>query len=534
MFLSEEAILNILGIKNNVILEPEKMAKDLKITIFPFTGDNVSVETLKFSQKLIASLKNIGVEVLPFNETLVSLSLIQKIKIFIRIISLNFNNLIAGRSFSLDIRFGKRVRRGVAIIAIGEQKNKKMPIDFTFSLKENPIVLIIDKPAHVNDNFKFQEHLETSLKLFTWNIVNLIILVDKEKWRVYSFNMSYPSFPITDHLDENILHSFIPKLYAPVAPPNIKNFQIKDGDFDPLDGDNKDYVMDLVEGGSMLNNLGLLPDQKKVENFKFRNYFYGWIAKIILDKRTGMSYGFVSRQLPVSINKPVPIDQVPVDLLKSIKNSKDFFYHQEKLFIIFDINTKKHILEVPDVWVLTSRSGSDKANLSPTKDIVKMGLSAGKMIISNSNGISLKDDYKPSFDTGVIFAHAVVNAIICSIASYTHCNKIFSSNMQKNGSALVHWHGYFNSNIKLDNFYFYGNSNPSVSCSSPQSAVYAFKDKMQTLLTVIYGNLPYKADVHIEPHHGVNVSFSSIIELANFLNQNKNITTLGDDFYGHL
>lgn len=534
MFLSEEAILNILGIKKSVILEPEKMAKNLKITVFPFTGDTTSVETIKFSEQLVESLRNIGVELIPFNETLVSLSLVQKIKVLVRVITLNIHNLIEGRSFSLDIRFGKRVRRGIAIIAVGEQKSKVMPIDFTFSLKENPIVLIMDKPVNVNDNFTFEEHLRTSLKLFTWNIVNLIILVDQEKWRIYSFNMSYPSFPLIGNFEENVLHSFIPKLYAPVAPPNIKNFQIKDGDFDPLSHENNNYVTDLVKGGSMLNNLGLLPDQQKVENFNFRNYFYGWIAKIILDKRTGMSYGFVSRQLPVSINKPMPIEQVPEEILKHLKNNKDFFYYEEKLFIIFNINDKRHVLEVPDVWVLTSRSGSDKANLSPNKDIIKMGLSSGKMIISNAKGISLKDDYKPSFDTGVIFAHAVVNAIICSIASYIDVNSVFSRNIQKNGNALVHWHGYFNSKIKLDDFYFYGHFNPSVSCSSPQSAVYAFNDKMKTLLRVVYGNLPYKADVHIEPHHGVNVSFSSIIELADFLNKNRNITTLGDYFYDNV
>ena len=66
----------------------------------------------------------------------------------------------------------------------------------------------------------------------------------------------------------------------------------------------------------------MYPKKRLVAELNFRNKFYKLIGKKYLDNRNGMSYGFVARQLPTDLSK-----------------------------------------EIPDVWVLTSKSGSDKSKL---------------------------------------------------------------------------------------------------------------------------------------------------------------------------
>jgi len=43
-------------------------------------------------------------------------------------------------------------------------------------------------------------------------------------------------------------------------------------------------------------------------------------------------------------------------------------------------------------------------------------------------------------------------------------------------------------------------------------------------------NIEYNGDIHIEPHHGTNMTFSSLEELAYFLIKNYSIAELGSRY----
>ena len=72
--------------------------------------------------------------------------------------------------------------------------------------------------------------------------------------------------------------------------------------------------------------------------------------------------------------------------------------------------------------------------------------------------------------------------------------------------ALAHWHSYPHHGATPDGFALHGEANPPVSCSSPQSAAYALVGKLEALGRRVAEGAPYLGDIHVEPHHGTNLS----------------------------
>jgi hypothetical protein len=277
----------------------------------------------------------------------------------------------------------------------------------------------------------------------------------------------------------------------------------------------------------------LYPPGKSVDDLPFRNEFYKWVGKIHLDNRTGMSYGFLSRQLPVKLPPLLPLEQAKKELKDNIPDNKDYFAFNEQIFLVLSLPQGKFYMEVPEVWVMTQRSGSDKTHFDPKKDLIKMGLSHGKMILETPKGLKLKEGYRPSFDTKVILAHAVGNAIVGAILLHLSPEHPFPKTLQKNGMALSHWHGYLKKDFVPQGWHIHGADKPHVSCSTPQSAIYALGGKIQALMESLQSGKEYLGDIHIEPHHGTNMTFPSLQELARFLTQAPDVTILGNRYLRH-
>jgi len=521
MEISIDAIKTILDIKGDVAMSKQEMAEKLKVTFYPNILENTSENVRQFAHNLKKTMIELGVEVIPYEQTLERISFARKLKMLLMVMSINVKNLLKGEFGWFNFNWSKKVKKGIVIIAIGEGKTGDLSVDHVISLRENPMVLITDQPEQITQECTFNDHLESSLPIFSWNIVNLIVSVGLEYWTVYSFNMSYPTHKIDGDFNKDVLHTLIPKIYAPVIPPKISDFDIRNGAFDVSSPEYDPYIRDLVESGNILKKTALYPEPKKISEFKFRNAFYKWLGSLLLDKRSGMSYGFIARQLPIKLSEI---------LLSKQAREKDYFFKDKKLYISFDYEGKKYELKIPDVWILTSRSGSDKTKLNPEKDIVKMGLVGGKMIMQTPKGVNIGENYKPSFDTKVIFSHAVANAIFASIAKYFNQDLEFPDDFESNGRALAHWHGYFNQGMIPEAWYSYGIENPTVSCSAPQGAIYAFRGKKNMFMRVIKNSLLYEADIHIESQHGSNVSYSSLKDLGKFLLKNKSITKLGNEY----
>jgi hypothetical protein len=214
----------------------------------------------------------------------------------------------------------------------------------------------------------------------------------------------------------------------------------------------------------------------------------------------------------------------------SFKAENDFCLIDESIYVRVRVKGGDFVLKIPEVWVLSLRSGCDKTNFDPRKDIIKLGLKNGRMYLCSPKGLVLKSDYKPSFDTKVILAHAVGNAIIASILNKFLPTDHFVKLVKKEGLSMAHWHGYFNPNFIPKGWVSHGLSNPHVSCSSPQSAIYAIDGKLKIFADMFNLGKMFLGDIHVEPHHGSNIMYPSLVELANFLNNNPEASVLGNKY----
>ncbi len=540
--LTQETLQKILGITEKVYLAPEEMADKMNITFFPYNPDDVSSEVLLFSRKLEKTFQDLHVNIVPYED---SLTLIPLYKVAKNIFKIFFANIIyisrgifrmskKGHYFNIDaiIFLFKRVKvkKGISIIVTGEQTLNNLPMQYIYSFKDNSVITILDFPKNITTSSSFHDHFDTALDLFVHHMTNIVIGVDKEKWVLYNFNASHPIFPMNEKFRENVLHALVPKIVAPIRPYKLSEFVISKKHFSVFDEENKDRVQDLVDGALLFSKTDLYPSGKKIDDLPFRNNFYRWIGNLHLDNRNGMSYGFLAVQLPGKISTLMSVPQFCTLTGMNADNIEYYLFNNES-YIRINLNNNQYWMKVPDVWVLSQKSGSDKTHVNPEKDIIKLGLMNGKMFIETQAGAIIDNDYKTSFDTQVILAHAVGNAIVASILAHTVPSSNFVERYRSSGISISHWHGYIHPEHVPKGWHVHGISNPHVACSSPQSALFALGGKLNSFVDTIQNGAEYKGDVHIEPHHGTNICYTSVKDLANYLLEDKEASMLGNSYY---
>ncbi len=537
--IDQETIQAILGIKDKVYTKPEEMADKMNVTFFPYKQENVSKEVLYFAEKLKETFKELNANVVEYDKALTTISILKTWKAVIKIL---FNNLIYifRKIFGLSqkshyfnitaIRYlfkRTKIKKGISAIVLGEQGDENLPMQYIYSFKDNSIVTILDFPKNISANSTFHDHFDTALSLFAYNMTNIVLGVDNEKWLLYNFNASHPVFPLEKDFKENVLHALVPKIVAPIRPYTLSEFLISKNYFNVKDYNKQ--VKDLVDGALIFDKTNLYPAGKKINDLPFRNDFYRWIGKLHLDNRNGMSYGFLAVQLPGKVSEL--ISEENFDNMVGEKIESFSFKYKSDLYIKIKINNARYWLKVPDVWVLSQKSGSDKTHVNPKRDLIKLGLSNGKMILETQHGSVVDNDYKTSFDTQVILSHAVGNAIIASILNHTNPNSEFVRRYLEDGVSISHWHGYIHPDHVQKGWYVHGITNPHVACSSPQSAIYALQGKLESFLDSINKNTDFKGDIHIEPHHGTNICYTSTKDLANYLINNPTASVLGNSYF---
>lgn len=542
--LDQDTIQKILGIEETIFTEPEQMADKLNITFYPYDATKISDNIRNFRNKLEESFKRLKVNIVPYEE---SFQVIPWKKVIIRSVKIIFNNLtfliertFRKEPFSIWINSGvllntfkrKRIKKGISIVATGEYQKGSLPMEKASSFTESSVIYILDLPDDITDDTDFMKHFDTSLNMFSYHMTNIVLAVKDDKWIVYNFNASHPTYRFDQDFDQHVLYALIPKIVAPIRPKKFSDFKVVKEGFDINDELHKESVEDMIQSGDTLEKTKLYPPGKNISDLPFRNGYYKWIGKIHLDNRNGMSYGFLARQLPTKLPKIYPIDEAKKILGEDWPADKNILEVDKKLYLKIELEGRDLFLKVPDIWVLSQRSGSNKTKMNPNKDLLKLGLVDGKMFLQAPLGVKLTSKFKASFDTSVILAHAVGNAIIASILKYQNDNMSgFAEKLEKNGVAISHWHGYINNNFIPSDYFVYGQKNPHVSCSSPQSAIYALDGKLKGFVeNSIYGKKPYRGDIHIEPHHGTNIIFPSLRELGNFLGSNPEISCLGNKY----
>jgi hypothetical protein len=322
----------------------------------------------------------------------------------------------------------------------------------------------------------------------------------------------------------------VPKLAAPIRPPKLAEFAIEQGGFEPSDDEHRPFVQDLVGSGPLLEETGLYPEGKDLDELNWRNEFYRWGGKIHLDDRTGMSYGFLARQLPTPIEPARQPEAFADEHEVDPADAGQAFWVDDELHATLDLPSGPLVVRVPGVEVLTLASGCDKTDPHPREDLVKVGLREGQMTMATPVGVELEAGYRPSFDTKVILGHAVGNALVASALAHLEADHPFVDHLGSQGMALTHWHGYLNPARVPTGWQVHGADKPHVSCGTPQSAIYALEGKLEAFREARAEGRPYEGDVHIEPQHGTNLTHRTLGDVAELLNARDDVAALGNRY----
>jgi hypothetical protein len=468
---NSEIIFQLLGITKEIPLTARDMARNLTVTFYPAHRDTGRLNG--FAEKLEEAFRKFDTTVIPFQD------------------ALNEDG---------------KVRPGIVIVEQGEGPDEDLAINKVSSLYENPILGLFDAPPPIPENPSLQETLDSIVGVLAWNLTHVPIFVEDHRWTMCTMNGAVVSCNSVDDPADDILHSLIPKLAAQVVPPKKDEIVYRQQQPNSTNSGYESHIRDFMNAARIWRDNGLMLAHTSVDDLSYRNRFYKRIVSQYLDNRTGMSYGFLVKQLPLALNPAIPLNRVAGDL-------KNHDWSEQP--VLASSNGVHHacinqfgedwIVEIPDVWLLSTRSGCNKTDLKAEKDILRLGLHQGKITIETPPA-STPEECKPSYDTYAILAHAVGNIITAQLLMARDRKALFPERLSEYGLSISHWHGYPAKNYPISGYVTHGEGNPPVSCSTPQSAAYAFLGKRKSLELYIDPLNGYRGDIHIEPHHGTNIT----------------------------
>ena len=214
--LSTRAICRIVGSKFPVPLNPTDMAKSLRIAFYP--PFRVLSQARRFSEKLKLALEACGVKIISYEEALAR-------------------------------GCGGKIEEGVVLFAPGEGEAGNLAIDHVASLSKNTVVGVLDGTIPGSWQSPLQRRLDSLISSLVWHMAQVVIYVDDLSWTIGNMNGSMDTFSLAS-LNDRVSDSLIPKLAAPVIPPNEDSFEIREGEFDSSAPEFTGHLADLVCGAN--------------------------------------------------------------------------------------------------------------------------------------------------------------------------------------------------------------------------------------------------------------------------------------------
>ena len=480
---------------------PSEMAERVKVTFRPLPANYYEGNVKNYRETLINCLKESGVMVVPWEEATseeVTNGLISKL-LSTRKVKRNINAVIdVKRDHSPIRKIFTQIAEGIYRMVRNSDRSVMDILkisgwadDFTARYVMDPfntqiITLMTLDPEFEDISTTYERKITLGLRNLISTMSEIVIGISGKKFAIINMNLS-DSIYNHDELNSFVTKSLIPKIYAPIKPPVLNRFI--QGEYD---SENNEYANKLAELGKTMRDTELFPEGSKFSE-KVSRQSHRDVVNKILDGRTGVSYGFIAlAEAPRYAGKKTvtkndwdsltPIDGIPEGDVRA--NDKDRWYVKSLM------NGKEVYQQVPDIWMVTSRSGCDKTNLNPKTDIVRIGLIKGKLYLEIPKGIDLsRRDIRPSFDTYVILAQAISSAL-------------YKPEIIKNGMPILHFHGYPDPNWFAKNEFHAGATNPSLPCGTVEAAILNY-----SAIYELANNNTENASLLclVESDHGVNI-----------------------------
>jgi hypothetical protein len=356
------------------------------------------------------------------------------------------------------------------------------------------VVTITDLNSEFADpQTSYVRKIQLGLKSLINNMCELVIGIDATRIGIINMNLSDSVFPISE-LDNFIEQTLIPKLSAPIRPIRIRKLDSRA--FSAIENP---FASQLVELSRDLANINLFPPKSTFTQLVTRPSHKA-IVNDLFDGRTGVSYGFICIAEESQYVGEISIHEGEWSTLEPVDGFDPDELRVNPLGRMYIKLRESHYHQIPDIWVVSSRSGADKQNLG-TRDIVRVGLINGVIHFQTVEGVDLsRERIRPSFDTYVMLAQALGAAL-------------FAPAMLKGGMPVVHFHGSIDPDFFQAGEVYIGANNLSVPCGTLPAALLnyqgfqTFQGRDLSLLCLV------------EPDHGVNVIGKDIRDLTRRLHQ---------------
>jgi len=499
-----ETIISIAGMPVQKELvdprNPEEMAERVRVTFRPVPNEYGNQTIIKFWNLLQKKLSQHGVQVLPWKEAsdIDPTSLLSKI-LRIRKVKRNIDAVIDVERPYSPLR---RLLTNFAEWLYAYLRTPDRPVteivklsgwadDITAKYVQDPyntqvITIMPLNYEFVDSNTSYDRKITIGLQNIIRTMSNIVIGVSDDKFSIINMNLSDSTYSIPQ-LDEFILNSLIPKIYAPIKPPVLTRFEL--GSFDPSESG---YASLLTNLGKQLKDTDLFPQGSSFSD-KIKRLSHRDVVQKVFEGRTGVSYGFIAIVEPPKYEGPKEITHEEWDNLPTLEGINSELVRQNdsgRWFLKTTIRGKIIYQQIPDIWIVTSRSGCDKTNLDPNSDVVRIGLVKGKHYLQTPSGIDLnRRDIRPSFDTFVIIAQALASAL-------------YTPELIKNGMPILHFHGYPNLHWFKQNECHAGATNPSMPCGTVEAALLNYSGVYEL---ANQNGSDMKLLCLVESDHGVNI-----------------------------
>jgi TubC N-terminal docking domain len=521
-------------------IDARSMAQKLKVTFRPLPDRYKQESIIRFREELERKLQNLGVQIVPWQEAR------RNYNFDVKIPFTSFKQKIETKIVRADINAIVDVERPNSIRKIAETftaeklyqfysrfilKDRKTSIptiakligwaeDHAAKSVEDPnntqVIILSELDSEFVNSPSYQQKISIGVNTLIRTFSEIAIGVSDRQISILNMNLSDSLFK-REETDKFVLKSLVPKIYVPIAPLLLNKFEI--GQFDP---DKSNYAAKLVQLGKELADTGLFPAGFKFSQ-KIKRQSYRDIVDAIANGRTGVSYGFVAYAEPPKYigSKEIsdrewrelsPVEGYPATELR--QNNLDRYYVKIKR------ENRDIIQQIPDIWLVSSRSGSSKTNLNRSEDILRVGLSR-KLLLELPQGIDpARSDIKPSYDLYVMLGIALSTAL-------------YLPELIKDGAPIVHFHGYPSSQWFKENEYNSGVNNPSVPCGTYESGIFNYLNIYR--LASRYGDNLNLASL-IEPDHGTNIIASNLEYLLTRLKDGckKKEIELGGKYFSSL
>ncbi|MCY4263114.1 MAG: non-ribosomal peptide synthase [Candidatus Dadabacteria bacterium] len=489
-------IKNLINPKN-----PTEMSERVTVTFKPLPRKYSNTEIIAYRERLRNSLLQNGVKVISWEDATTA---DKSYGIFSRLMGLRnvrrkVNAVIDVKKNLTPIKWFLskiaeniyRVVRNDGLSVRSILKISGWADDFTVGCLQDPyntqvITIMPLDPEFEDENTTYKQKISIGLKNLIANMSEIVIGVSRSNFAIINMNLS-DSIYTHQQLDDFVLYSFIPKIYAPIKPPVLTRFEVSE--YVPQE---YEYAKRLSSLGSELKSTDLFPSGSKFID-AIKRLSHRDVASKILDGRTGVSYGFIALAEPPAYCGDKYIDE---NMWNSLQEIPDYSPDEVRAapsgrwYVKTLLAERTLYQQVPDIWIVTSRSGCDKTNLNPDSDIVRIGLINGKLYLQIPKGVDLvRKDIRPSFDTYVILSQALSTAL-------------YAPYMIEKEMCILHFHGYPDPCWFHASEHHAGALNPSLPCGTVEAALLNYSAVYETATK---NGSDIKLLCLVESDHGVNV-----------------------------